>query len=235
IAINALNGFPGPYLKDVNAWIGLEGYLALMARYPDPADRRCIVHESLSFMAPGMPMPETFDVAIHGTLADRVRGERRNDMMRLAPLFIPDGGGGKTYAEMTLDEYAAFYANHPSSVLAYEGLVAVAQAHAVDALPDVTWGANVSGMSDEQLLCIVNMYRVRFAADGVVMQEAWPAYPVELNRTAKRHAYAMLHTILQQVRAGKREQALRQLGFVQGVLWTTGMYTLAEIWTHDGH
>lgn len=47
------------------------------------------------------------------------------------------------------------------------------------------------------------------------------------------HAAGMIPRIREFVREGRREKAMRWLGFVQGVLWCVGRYTIDELKSHN--
>jgi hypothetical protein len=49
------------------------------------------------------------------------------------------------------------------------------------------------------------------------------------NRDAKRHLKFMAHEILKFLEEGRREKAMRWLGFMQGVAWARGDLTLEEV------
>jgi XTP/dITP diphosphohydrolase len=52
--------------------------------------------------------PDRPDIVAHGVVEGVIAGERRGSAgFGYDPVFIPDGGGGRTYAEMTLTEKSA--------------------------------------------------------------------------------------------------------------------------------
>lgn len=124
VYIDGLNGFPGPYLKDVNRQIGLQGYLDLMTRFA-AGQRDCTVVDAIAFMDGIRAVPQVFTRKIRGTIAESIRGERRKDRMSLSPLFIPHGCD-KSYAEMTAKEYDEFR-SRAENVLVYKRLAAAIQ------------------------------------------------------------------------------------------------------------
>ncbi len=44
-----------------------------------------------------------------------------------------------------------------------------------------------------------------------------------------RHCHGMLEDLRKHVEAGKMEKAFRWLGFIQGCLWSHGIYTIDEM------
>lgn len=110
--INALNGFPGPFVRYVNDWLSVQDYLNLMQ---DKSDR------SASFVdvtAIGFPdgSSEAFTVKALGSIADRITNE---DKWPASALFIP-----KDYevplGSMTNDEQVQFWGDgNWTSVIKY--------------------------------------------------------------------------------------------------------------------
>ena len=47
------------------------------------------------------------------------------------------------------------------------------------------------------------------------------------------HLLSMIPTIRGFIAEGRREKAMRWLGFMQGVLWAEGIYTLHELMDHN--
>lgn len=50
--------------------------------------------------------------------------------------------------------------------------------------------------------------------------------------TGLKHCHAILDQIEKLVREGKMEKAFRWLGFIQGVLWSHGLFTLNDLKNH---
>ena len=120
IMIARLNGFPGTYVRHINAQIHVEGYLDLMVRHPLPTQRKCIVQDAVAFIDATRPAPVVFVRTIRGHLAPEARGTFTSSRLTLAPIFIPDGYS-KTYAEMNEEEYEAFRRT-PENEQMYESL-----------------------------------------------------------------------------------------------------------------
>lgn len=64
-SIEALNGFPGPFIKYVNEWFTAEDYLNLMRGKPD---RRVAIREALAYCRPG-EQPVLFSQRYQGEIA----------------------------------------------------------------------------------------------------------------------------------------------------------------------
>lgn len=88
-------------------------------------------------------------------------------------------------------------------------------------------------MKSEQLLDLIEKYRgnfVEFDADKVEYPEHLFLEPIELGIY---HCHGMLDKMVEFVREGRMEKANRWLGFVQGVLWANGIYTLEDFKEHN--
>lgn len=118
--IDALRGFPGPYVKHVTAKLGVEGYLDLMARHPDPAMRGCSFVDAVALADPSMPAPLVFVRREPGTIASERRGNPAGHKSPVATLFVPEGCE-KTIAEMAPEELLA-YRSRPSTEKVYHDL-----------------------------------------------------------------------------------------------------------------
>lgn len=88
-------------------------------------------------------------------------------------------------------------------------------------------------MTKDKISEVLGIYRIKFEEMGVV---ATP-YPHHLAPTSKdevlTYCCSMLpgiETYLQEDKIGK---AFRHLGFIQGCLWTCGIYTVEELKNHN--
>lgn len=108
--IPIIGGFPGAYVKWVTRQIGVDGYLRLLAPWPDPKNRACFFQDSIACkIDPGTPL-RLFIRIVSGRVADEARGEEGPETTSTFwKLFIP-AGFDKTLAEMSVDELAAFRA-----------------------------------------------------------------------------------------------------------------------------
>jgi XTP/dITP diphosphohydrolase len=95
--IEALNGFPGPFAAYIHRTIGVAGVLKLLKGV---ANRRAEFRSAVAFST-----KEVKSVCFIGTVLGRIsRGERGSHGFGFDSIFEPDGGGGKTFGEMTIDE-----------------------------------------------------------------------------------------------------------------------------------
>ncbi|MGB9778222.1 MAG: XTP/dITP diphosphatase [Candidatus Bathyarchaeales archaeon] len=97
--IEALNGFPGPYAAYVYKAIGNKGILKLMENVKN---RDAKFQSVIAYCASKREPPLCFKGEIVGVIT---REERRgNGGFGFDPIFEPLNGGGKTFAEMTVEE-----------------------------------------------------------------------------------------------------------------------------------
>jgi len=103
-AIEALNGFPGVYIKYALATIGMEGLLQLAAPFPS---RKCCFVSAMCYATPEGIQHTFVDNSAIGTLAPAVDPTpAQNSWSELWRIFIPDGYD-KTLSTFTPDEQTA--------------------------------------------------------------------------------------------------------------------------------
>lgn len=83
--INALNGFPGPFVKYANDWLTQDDFLALMA---DKQDRSAYFEDTTAIGYPD-GTSEVFSLKNNGSIA--LSKDRENDRWPANLLFIPEG------------------------------------------------------------------------------------------------------------------------------------------------
>lgn len=94
--INSLNGFPGPYSSYVYKTLGCGSLLKLMHSV---AGRKAVFRSVVAYCRQG-GSPKTFVGEAYGEIAY----EEKGTLWGFDPIFIPEGGGGQTYAEMSRGE-----------------------------------------------------------------------------------------------------------------------------------
>ncbi len=95
--VDELNGFPGPYSSDVFKRLGIRAILKLMENV---VNRKASFHSVVAFSQPPS-RPKCF----RGTVAGRISLDPRGaGGFGFDPIFIPDEGDGRTFAEMTDEE-----------------------------------------------------------------------------------------------------------------------------------
>lgn len=95
--VNALRGFPGPYSSYVYRTIGVAGLLKLLEGV---SDREALFRSALCYVAGGGKQL-VFTGEVKGVIAMEPRGAGG---FGFDPIFIPEEGGGRTFAEMTVGE-----------------------------------------------------------------------------------------------------------------------------------
>ncbi len=100
--IEALNGFPGPYSSYVYRTLGPEGILKLLE---GEKRRDAFFRSVIAFHSPERDKPKCFHGEVKGKISKKKRG---TSGFGFDPIFIPLGGRGKTFAEMTIDEKNRF-------------------------------------------------------------------------------------------------------------------------------
>jgi XTP/dITP diphosphohydrolase len=95
--IRALNGFPGPYSSYVYKTIGVIGILKLMSNI---TDRSAVFQSVIAFYSPYTGI-KLFSGEAGGEISYEPRGASG---FGFDPIFIPEEGDGRTFAEMEVHE-----------------------------------------------------------------------------------------------------------------------------------
>lgn len=105
--IEALNGFPGPFIKYINQWFSAQDLLRLM----DGKKNRIVLwKDCLAYCRPGQ-RPVSFVSYFEGALADRIgKNEYRKKYGWIDTLFIPQGFA-KPLSELPTRNYVEFWGN----------------------------------------------------------------------------------------------------------------------------
>lgn len=118
----ALNGFPGPFIKYINQWFTAQDYLNLMA---GKTNRRVIITQCLSYCEPGQD-PVNFLGSVEGTIANYV-GSIGKWKTPINQVYIPQGYdkvvGELPFEEMMKDwnsdtvwsQFVEYLSNHSTS------------------------------------------------------------------------------------------------------------------------
>lgn len=101
--IEALNGFPGPFIKFVNDWFTVDDYINLMR---GQTNRTIIVRDCLAYCEPNKE-PITFIGVYKGSIANEAG---RKGITPIEQLFIPEGYS-MPISEMSSDESLAYWSN----------------------------------------------------------------------------------------------------------------------------
>ena len=99
--VHALGGFPGPYSSFVHGTLGSEGILSLMRSM---RNRGAHFQAVVAFCIPEA-RPVCFSAVVKGRVSRRTRGDHG---FGFDPIFIPNKGDGRTFAQMDTDEKNMF-------------------------------------------------------------------------------------------------------------------------------
>jgi len=94
--IDALNGFPGPYSSYVYRTLGVNGILKLLEKM---SKREAHFASAVAYCSGGRTM--CFEGVVKGKVEFKPRGKQG---FGFDPIFIPDQGDGRTFAEMDIDQ-----------------------------------------------------------------------------------------------------------------------------------
>lgn len=86
-------------------------------------------------------------------------------------------------------------------------------------------------MTDEQISDAITRYEEDLSSFGVPLRHTSKGAPSETQ--AGRHVLWMCGEMRAFLADGRREKANRWLGFVQGVLWKLGRYTIDDMRGHN--
>lgn len=89
-------------------------------------------------------------------------------------------------------------------------------------------------MTSAQILQVVRLYQQRLQEEGFeAARYKWPDMRHQSRRGALNHVLHMCNEVKKFVKAEELEKAFRWLGFMQGVLWVCGMYSIDEMRGHN--
>ena len=100
----ALNGLPGPYIKDFLRLLGEEGFAELIHKY---TNHRATVYCVAAFIKPGSE-PHLFEGTLSGTIV-QPRGASRHGKYSWNSLFVADGLN-KSFGELSFEEISTISA-----------------------------------------------------------------------------------------------------------------------------
>lgn len=103
--INALNGFPGPFIKFINQWLTSEDILRLME---GKTDRTVTIKGCLAYCEPGKE-PLTFPSQVTGSISGKAVKTDKEGNTPINELFIPDGYGGKVESEIPREDMVKYW------------------------------------------------------------------------------------------------------------------------------
>jgi|SRR3989344_3367889 len=107
--IEALNGFPGPFIKFINKWLSSEDILRMMA---GKTNRNIAMKFCLAYCEP-RKIPVTFLSEVHGTIAQEAFSSDKLGVTSIDEILIPDGFD-KTDSQIPRGEMVKFWSKAES-------------------------------------------------------------------------------------------------------------------------
>lgn len=105
----ALQGFPGPFIKYVNQWFSPEDFLRLMQ---SKENRKVTVRACLAYCQPNND-PKTFISEVSGTISDKAVKSSEKNTTSINEIFIPEGYS-KVESELSNEERIEFWSKMES-------------------------------------------------------------------------------------------------------------------------
>ena len=88
-------------------------------------------------------------------------------------------------------------------------------------------------MKSEKVRQVISLYRSKFIELDVEQKDYSHDDVLVCTNDALPHCYGMLDKMEGFIDEGRLDKVYRWLGFVQGVLWAEGIYTLTELMNHN--
>jgi len=107
--IEALNGFPGPFIKFINKWLSSEDLLKLMT---GKTNRNVVMKFCLAYCEPGKS-PVHFLSEVHGTIAQKAFKSDKVGVTPIDEILIPEGFD-KTDSQIPREEMIEFWSKTES-------------------------------------------------------------------------------------------------------------------------
>ena len=80
---------------------------------------------------------------------------------------------------------------------------------------------------------VLVIYRTKFEELGILLRKLPHNELLKTDNDYLAHCYGMLDEMEVFMQEGRMEKVFRWLGFIQGCLYTTGVYTLEEMQNHN--
>jgi hypothetical protein len=88
-------------------------------------------------------------------------------------------------------------------------------------------------MTSDRVREVIETYRRRFDEIGVEKIDYPHGDVVDTSNNVLGHCYGMLDKMLEFINEGRTEKTFRWLGFIQGCLWASRIYTLEDLKNHN--
>ncbi len=114
--VKSLNGFPKAFVNFALDTIDIGGILKLV----EGKERECEFKHCLAYIDGTLTQPVLFVSSVKGIIAQQSRGKMQDHLWsKLGLIFIPEHGN-RTLAEMSKEEYDAFWKDYPGEVSCQE-------------------------------------------------------------------------------------------------------------------
>lgn len=88
-------------------------------------------------------------------------------------------------------------------------------------------------MTKEKIREVLNIYRAELASRNFSKYE-FPHDKTLYDKSASlQHAFSMIDQMGEFLEEDRMDKVFRWLGFLQGCLWTAGLYTIEELMNHN--
>lgn len=89
-------------------------------------------------------------------------------------------------------------------------------------------------MTGDKVREVLNCYRKKFQEMSIPQKRLSPKDPFpKSNEDILAHCHAMLDEMESFIKDNRMEKVFRWLGFIQGCLWTTKIFTIEEVKNHN--
>ncbi|TSC89141.1 MAG: Uncharacterized protein G01um10143_522 [Parcubacteria group bacterium Gr01-1014_3] len=88
-------------------------------------------------------------------------------------------------------------------------------------------------MTPDKVREVMAIYRKRFEEAGIEKKKLLDASHNSYSLNSLQHCYAMLDEIDVFIQEARMDKVFRWLGFIQGCLWSHGVYTLDDLKNHN--
>lgn len=88
-------------------------------------------------------------------------------------------------------------------------------------------------MKPEKIRKVLDIYRRKFENLNINKADYPHGEQLVSSKRGLEHCHGMLEKVEGFIRENRMDKVFRWLGFIQGVLWDQGLYTLSELMNHN--
>lgn len=88
-------------------------------------------------------------------------------------------------------------------------------------------------MTPEKVREVIAIYRAKFEQSGIEKIDYRHCEILNSSEHGLAHCHGMLDRMETFITEGRMDKVYRWLGFIQGVLWMKGFYTLTDLMNHN--